>query len=133
MIAAPGTRSKKWTSAAAVAASAVLILIGILAIAGCGTDAVSPDNRPPKLVSLAAAPEAATVGDISKITARATDPDGDPLTYEWAAEPGFLTGAGGNVSLTLASCCFGGNTVRVTVKDGNGGEVQGVIVVGVTP
>jgi hypothetical protein len=134
MNAAPRSCSLTSRSAAAVAVSTLLCLLGLLGalvLAGCGADSVSPDNRPPVLVSLSASPEAVAVGDACTITARATDPDGDELVYEWAAEPGFVTGGGREVSLTAASCCFGGNTVLVTVKDGRGGETKGMIVVGV--
>ncbi|MEJ2720340.1 MAG: hypothetical protein P8181_04270 [bacterium] len=114
-----------------LAAAAAFGLLGVLILAGCGVDPAAPNNVPPALVSLVATPEAAAVGAVCTIKARATDPNGDELTYEWAAAPGYVTGGGREVSLTVESCCVGGNVVLVTVRDGRGGETRGTVVVGV--
>lgn len=127
----PGKRLMSSRSAAAFAVAAAFGLLGVFVIAGCGADSVSPENQPPTLVSLVADPVAAPVGAVCTIKARATDPNGDELTYEWTAAPGYVTGEGREVSLTVGSCCVGGNVVFVTVKDGRGGETQGTVVVGV--
>lgn len=121
----------KSRSAVMLAAATAFGFFGALVVAGCGADSVSPENQPPVLVSLVAEPEAAAVGAVCTIKANVTDPNGDELAYEWGAAPGYVTGEGREASLTVESCCVGGNTVFVTVKDGRGGEAKGVVVVGV--
>lgn len=127
---APHNRSVKSTSAARIITSILFGLLGALTLAGCGADTVLPDNRPPVLVSLSVQPQVVVVGGVCTVTAKATDPNGDDLTYEWTAEPGFLMGEGSEVSLRTESCCFGVNTVFLTITDGNGGETRGEIAVG---
>ena len=107
-------------------------IFGVLFLVSCTSESTSPDNRPPVLVSLTAEPEAVGVGEVCTITADATDPDGDPLSYEWSAGLGHLTGGGNKVFYTAASCCLGGNAVLLTVKDGKGGEVRGQVLVNVS-
>lgn len=128
---APRSRSVKSTLAAGIIASTLFALLGALILAGCGVDPVLPDNQPPVLVSLVAQPEVVPVGGVCTVTVKATDPDGDDLTYEWTAMPGYLMGGGSEVSLRAESCCFGGNTVFLTIKDGRGGETRSEITVGV--
>jgi hypothetical protein len=108
-------------------------VMGALFLAGCGADTASPENNPPVLVSLSADPEAVPSGGVCTITAKANDPDGDRLTYEWVSDLGYLAGSGSTVSFTGASCCWGGNLVWVTVKDGRGGEVRDMVTVAVGP
>jgi outer membrane protein OmpA-like peptidoglycan-associated protein len=99
--------------------------------ASCSADVqVEPrPNRPP-VCSLAAtnvtprARNVVMVGDRVRITATASDPDNDPITYKWSSSAGQLTGTGNTVQLDTASLSQGRYTVNLTVDDGRGGSGQ---------
>jgi len=95
-------------------------------------------NEPPVVESFTADPDEVEKGEESIITATATDPEGDELTYELSAEAGELTGTGpqwtwkapddvGRYELTLIVSDGRGNTdmasLSVTVVD-DGGPVE---------
>ncbi len=78
----------------------------------------SEENRPP-VVTLNYSPENPIAGEKIHFTAEASDPDGDPLTYEW-----YLNGdkqPAGTSSVTLNDPSEGQHTLRVVVSDGRGG------------
>jgi hypothetical protein len=103
-----------------------ILLIVVLLVIGC----VQPDinqsatgpNANPVITDLTAIPSTSTVGEIVTVTSVASDPDGDPLSYEWYMTAGDLLGDGPVVRYIATYCCVGVNTVRVTVKDGRGGS-----------
>jgi len=84
-------------------------------------DTVGPPNQPPVVKALSANPVVLSAGQTSEVTVVAADPDGDRLTFEWAADLGYLTGQGAEVIYAAPLCCASWATVRVTVNDGNGG------------
>jgi hypothetical protein len=53
-----------------------------------------------------------------------SDPDGDPLTFEWSGEFGTATGATATVQLTP-----GTHTITLVVRDGHGGSATDTVVV----
>lgn len=114
----------------AVLASSCVAMLGFSA---CGVTPVSPENEAPVVTSVVAGPQAIYLGDVCTITCVATDPDGDPLTFEWAGSQGHVDGNGREVSYTPTSCCLGGNPVIVIVRDGRGGETRAETFVAVTP
>ena len=59
--------------------------------------------------------------DAVNIRATATDPDGDPVMYSWAATGGRVDGNGADVRWLPGAALPGGYTVTVTVDDGRGG------------
>lgn len=93
-----------------------------------------PPNRPPKIeaidISVVGTPQVEgqyTDGDILLIQARATDPDNDPLTYQWSVTGGSLIGSGDQVRLNTGGVTAGPGappvniTISLTVSDGRGG------------
>jgi hypothetical protein len=74
----------------------------------------------PVVTGLASNPGYVQAGVPTALTAQASDPDGDTLTYAWSSNvPGTFTGGTSTSSFTLSA---GGNptsvTITVTVKDG---------------
>ena len=64
------------------------------------------------------------VGRTSTVTANASDPDGDPLTYAWKAAQGTLANPAARQSLWTAPQQEGTVPVTVTVNDGKGGTAS---------
>jgi len=70
--------------------------------------------------------------------AQASDPDNDPLTYQWQATAGQLRGQGSIVTLDTTGINSPSGapvqvSVRVQVEDGRGGQAQDRIFITVTP
>ena len=82
--------------------------------------AVAPQNRPPT-VTARCEPCTVEVGRTSTVTADATDPDGDPLTYKWSAPAGKFTAPGDRQTPWTAPMQEGPVPVTVAVADGKGG------------
>lgn len=83
----------------------------------------APVNQPPT-VSVRADPPEVEEGADSTVTADASDPDGDPLTYAWRAPDGRITGSGPQVTWTAPEGVEGSFPVTVTVDDGRGGTAS---------
>ena len=73
------------------------------------------------LASFTYAPSAPTAADTVTFDASgSSDPDGDPLKYEWAVD-GAPVGTGVTISRTFSA---GTHTVQLTVSDGRGGSAS---------
>jgi hypothetical protein len=94
-------------------------------VTSCSADAhVEPrPNRPP-VMSCSADPSSAHPGDRIKITATASDPDNDPLTFTWKANGGQVVGPGSDVQVDTTGVTAGNYTVTGRVDDGRGGAVD---------
>ena len=64
-----------------------------------------------------------------RVEAKATDPDGDPLTYAWSAPRGGFSGADEPVARWTAPAELGTVAIRVEVSDGRGGSASAVVEV----
>ena len=86
-------------------------------------------NRPPT-VSASCHPCVVPPGGASRLTATASDPDGDRLTYRWSALRGRMDGAADGAA---ADWTAPGETarvmVRVEVSDGRGGSASAGVMV----
>jgi outer membrane protein OmpA-like peptidoglycan-associated protein len=60
-------------------------------------------------------------GDMVAVSAMASDPDSDPLTYTWSATGGRVDGSGPQVRWLSTGVAAGTYTVTVHVDDGRGG------------
>jgi hypothetical protein len=112
----------------------VLAFILATGLAGCGggssspaptptpTPTPTPQNHSPAITTLSVSP-AFGIQQLTSFSAQAaaTDQDSDPLTYEWDFGDS-ATGAGAAVNHAFTT--GGPFTVKVTVKDGNGGSVS---------
>ena len=82
-----------------------------------------PTNAAPQITAgPTASPDSISDLQTSTISATASDPDGDPLTYAWTASGGSISGTGASVTFTpppvATTTTF---SVSLTVSDGKGG------------
>jgi len=63
-------------------------------------------------------------GDSVRVMMRASDPDGDSLSYSWSASGGNVSGSGAEATWTPGSAGPGMYTVTGTVSDGRGGTAS---------
>jgi len=87
-----------------------------------------PDNRPPTVVARCE-PCTVEVGRTSTITADATDPDGDALTYKWSCPAGKLANPADRQTQWTAPMQEGPVQCTVTVSDGKGGTASANVTI----
>ncbi len=94
-------------------------------VTSCSTDVkVEPrPNRPP-IMSCSVDPSSVHPGDRVHVTAVASDPDNDPLTFAWQSTGGQVTGSGAHVQIDTTGLTTGSYTVTGTVNDGRGGTAD---------
>src|SRR5277367_3676921 len=80
-------------------------------------------NRPPT-ISCSADRSTVTVGDRVEITAIASDPDNDPLTFSWSVSGGRLEGTGTSVRFHTRDVSPGAYTITGHVDDGRSGAAD---------
>ena len=79
----------------------------------------SNPNLPPVVDSLTAVPSLLLPQEAANLLCVATDPDEDPVTYDWAAEIGAVTpGAAGTATYTAPTDVVGLDTITCTADDG---------------
>lgn len=88
-------------------------------------------NDPPEITGLTATPDSIETGATSNLSAIATDPDGDHLTYSWQANGGTVQSSNGNTAVWLAPATAGSYTITVYVSDGHNTAVSKNVSVGV--
>jgi outer membrane protein OmpA-like peptidoglycan-associated protein len=89
---------------------------------------VAAANGPPT-VRARCEPCTVEVGKTSTVTADATDPDGDPLTYSWKAAAGTLTAPATRQSPWTAPMQEGPVVVTVEVTDPRGGRATDAVTI----
>ncbi|MBI3405817.1 MAG: PKD domain-containing protein, partial [Acidobacteria bacterium] len=88
-------------------------------------------NAPP---TMSCSAERSTVlsGERARINARASDPDGDNLTYSWRTTGGQIVGSGSSVQLDTSGLSSGSYAVTGRVEDGRGGAADCTATVNVS-
>src|SRR5262245_36855794 len=100
-------------------------LAGVAILSACGKGGGSPaapsrgNGMPTVTVNATPSTTALAASTVVTFTASATDPDGDPLTYNWAFGDGE---AGSGASVTHVYRSAGTYNATVTVTDGKGGS-----------
>jgi outer membrane protein OmpA-like peptidoglycan-associated protein len=85
-------------------------------------------NRPPT-VTARCEPCTVEVGRTSTVTADASDPDGDQLTYKWSAPAGKLSNPADRQTPWTAPMQEGPVPITVTVDDGKGGTDSDTVTI----
>jgi len=80
-------------------------------------------NRPPT-ISCSADRSTVTSGESVAITAAASDPDNDPLSFSWNSSSGQIEGSGSSVRFQTAGLPSGPYSVTGHVDDGRGGTAE---------
>ncbi|HXN52619.1 MAG TPA: outer membrane beta-barrel protein [Candidatus Acidoferrum sp.] len=82
-----------------------------------------PPNRPPTM-SCSVDRNSVVIGESVQVTATASDPDNDPLTYSWNSSGGRVRGTGASVRFDTAGVTAGEYTISGRVDDGRGGTAD---------
>jgi len=88
-------------------------------------------NQPPTIDCLTTTMDVASGGTI-ELRAKAADPDGDKLNYNWSSNGAAMTGNGETATFNAAGVKAGSYAVTVTVDDGRGGKASCSMTVNVS-
>lgn len=80
------------------------------------------ENRPPAISNIVISHKLLCTGETYTVTAEASDPDGDNLTYQWSVTGGTVTNLNVNPISWKAPDVPGDPQLSVVVRDGKGGE-----------
>ena len=90
---------------------------------------IEPPNRSPRVRASCDPCEVPRLGEV-ELKAKASDPDGDELTYAWSAPAGsFSGGADAATARWTAPDSLGPVTIRVEVTDGYGGSASAEVTI----
>lgn len=85
---------------------------------------VQPKAAPPPTMSCAVDRSTVSAGEKVNVTATTNDQSGTPLTYQWQANGGQISGTGASVQLDTTGLSAGSYTVSGRVQDGRGGAAS---------
>jgi outer membrane protein OmpA-like peptidoglycan-associated protein len=88
-------------------------------------------NKPPVIECQTTTMDVASGGSI-ELRAKASDPDGDKLSYGWSTTGGSVTGSGDAATFNAAGVAAGSYAVTTTVDDGRGGKASCSMTVNVS-
>ena len=92
--------------------------------------AAPPPNRPPVFNGpIQANPPILEPGQSTNLSAPATDPDGDTITYTWSAPAGMFSSQNGMNTIWTAPNAEGNYPLTVTANDGRGGTATNSITI----
>ena len=93
--------------------------------ATCSAD-IAVNKKPNQNPTISCATDRSPImpGERTGITATASDPDGDPLTYSYTATGGQVTGDGPKATFDSTGLSPGSYTVKCSVSDGRGGTAD---------
>jgi hypothetical protein len=89
-----------------------------LLLVACGDSSTPPLQRPPVLREIILNPETTVPGGQIRVSALASDPDGDPLTYAWTADGGSYSDPTDDTTFWTAPDTAGAYSLVVTITDG---------------
>ncbi|MGB6200493.1 MAG: hypothetical protein WBF35_13190 [Candidatus Acidiferrales bacterium] len=89
---------------------------------------IAKPNHPP-VISCSADRSSVFIGEKVHITANASDPDGDTLTFTWQTNGGQIVGTGSTVDLDTTGVAAGNYTVTGRADDGRGGAADCTVAV----
>jgi hypothetical protein len=93
--------------------------------ASCAADiAVAKRPNQPPVISCAPERNPIIAGEGVKIVSTASDPDGDPLTYSYAATGGQISGNGPTAQFDSTGLAAGSYSITCTADDGRGGRTS---------
>ncbi len=93
--------------------------IWLLPFLGC--EAPPSRNHFPQIQAVHLASDHLEQGERTQVECRATDPDGDPLSYEWSTSNGLIEGDGYSIDY-VAPAVVGGQRITCRVRDTAGAE-----------
>ncbi len=98
--------------------------------AGCSADIrVEPRPNHPPTMSCSADHNSVPIGAAVQITATASDPDNDPLTYSWNSRGGRVRDMGASATFDTAGLTAGSYSVNGHVDDSHGGTADCVLAI----
>jgi outer membrane protein OmpA-like peptidoglycan-associated protein len=92
---------------------------------------VEPKPNHPPVIACAADRNPVFAGERVHITCKASDPDGDPLTYAWRANAGRITANGPEGDFDTTGLAPANYAITTRVEDGRGGAAEATTGVGV--
>ena len=107
---------------------------------GCREIAVPPPPPPPppadRAPTVSCEIERSTIlpGESVRVRATASDPDGDPLTYEWSATAGRVSGTGPTATFDSTGMTPpASSTITIRISDGRNGTASSACIVQLRP